>query len=179
MRAIGTLAMAGLTVRIATIGPEPGAIAAVAATGLVCECLDGVDGWLARRLGQTTPYGARFDMEVDAAMMLVLSTAVLAAGIAGPWVLAIGGWRYGYILAAQWIPALRQPLAPRFSRKVVAVAAALAQLAALLLSLTAAPRLVATIVLVLALVALSWSFIRDMVAQWRDHRRAQESGGPC
>ena len=34
--------------------------------------LDGVDGHLARRFDQVSDFGARFDMEVDAALILVL-----------------------------------------------------------------------------------------------------------
>ena len=41
--------------------------------GLAALLLDGLDGWWARRFGQTTTAGARFDMETDAALILVLS----------------------------------------------------------------------------------------------------------
>ena len=44
--------------------------------------LDGVDGWLARRSGIASAFGARFDMEIDALLILVL--AVLAWRSARP-----------------------------------------------------------------------------------------------
>jgi phosphatidylglycerophosphate synthase len=38
--------------------------------------LDGLDGWLARRFGLASAYGARFDMEVDGFLILVLALLV-------------------------------------------------------------------------------------------------------
>ena len=38
--------------------------------------LDLVDGWVARRTGTASPFGARFDLETDAALILVLSWLV-------------------------------------------------------------------------------------------------------
>src|SRR5690606_41330950 len=67
-----------------TDGPAAVAIALLATVGLV---LDGVDGRVARRTGTSSPRGARFDMEVDAFLILVLS--VHAALFLGPWVPAI------------------------------------------------------------------------------------------
>ena len=42
----------------------------------VALALDGVDGWWARRTGTCSAFGARFDMEVDAFLILVLSVYV-------------------------------------------------------------------------------------------------------
>ena len=58
---------------------------------------------MARARGETSAFGARFDMETDAALLLALSLAVPALGVAGWWVLAIGGLRYAYV-AAGWSP---------------------------------------------------------------------------
>ena len=58
--------------------------------------LDAIDGWLARRLGSASSFGARFDLEVDALMLMILSVLVWQADRAGPWVLAIGLLRYGF-----------------------------------------------------------------------------------
>ncbi len=38
--------------------------------------LDGVDGWVARRTGTANDAGARLDMEVDAALILVLRKSI-------------------------------------------------------------------------------------------------------
>src|SRR6185436_14514828 len=51
--------------------PRVAAIAVVATA--MTAVLDGVDGWLARRTGMASPFGARADMETDALLILVLS----------------------------------------------------------------------------------------------------------
>ena len=55
-------------------GPDPGA----AAGGLAIPALalDAVDGWVARRTHSVSELGARFDMEVDAYLLLVLGAYV-------------------------------------------------------------------------------------------------------
>ena len=78
--------------------------------------LDAVDGWVARRTW-TTARGARFDGEVDAFLILVLS--VYVARVAGAWVLAIGLARYVFLAAGWLLPWMRAPLPPRHWRKVV------------------------------------------------------------
>ncbi|CAM5466404.1 Phosphatidylglycerophosphate synthase OS=Streptomyces albaduncus OX=68172 GN=FHS32_003188 PE=3 SV=1 [Streptomyces griseoloalbus] len=65
----------------------------------VALILDGVDGKVARRTGTSTALGARFDMEVDAFLILVLSVYVSMA--MGPWVLLIGAMRYVFVAAAR------------------------------------------------------------------------------
>ncbi|QAY75032.1 CDP-alcohol phosphatidyltransferase family protein [Agromyces protaetiae] len=80
--------------------------------------LDAVDGWVARRTGSATALGARFDWEVDAFLLLVLS--VYVARSLGPWVLAIGLMRYAFVVAGWMLPRLRGPLPYRYWRKVVA-----------------------------------------------------------
>ena len=79
-----------------------GGLLAMVVVGTCCLVLDGVDGTVARARGETSSFGARFDMETDAALLLALCLAVPALGVAGWWVLAIGGLRYGYVLAG-WI----------------------------------------------------------------------------
>ena len=54
----------------------------------VALALDAVDGRVARRTGTVTAVGARFDMEVDAFLVLVLS--VYDVRLLGGWVLLIG-----------------------------------------------------------------------------------------
>ena len=72
--------------------------------------LDGADGWAARRQGLASAFGARFDLEVDAFAILVLSVAVVRADAAPAWVLAIGLMRYLHLCAARILPPLRHPL---------------------------------------------------------------------
>lgn len=91
----------------------------VAAT--LTALLDAVDGPLARRNGQNSEFGARFDMETDAAFTLVLCMLVLQAGQAGPWLLAAGLMRYAFIIAAHRWSWLAVTLAPNRRRQAVCV----------------------------------------------------------
>jgi phosphatidylglycerophosphate synthase len=95
--------------------PATGVLVAIAVVALV---LDGVDGAVARRSGTASRLGARFDMEVDAFLILVLSVDV--ARSSGVWVLAIGAMRYGFVAASWVLPWLRRALPYRYWRKVVA-----------------------------------------------------------
>src|SRR4051794_27037258 len=52
---------------------RPGAVATLVGLAAVALVLDGVDGWVARRTGTVSELGWRFDMEVDAFLILVLS----------------------------------------------------------------------------------------------------------
>lgn len=83
--------------------------------------LDAADGAIARRRGQASDFGARFDMETDALLIAVLSVLVLALDKAGAWVLAAGALRYAFVLAAVAWPWLAAPLPPSVRRKTVCV----------------------------------------------------------
>ena len=126
-----TLARGGLvTVLVGFIGETHAGWAAfiIAATVLA---LDGVDGWLARKLGTTSDFGARFDMETDAFALLVIGGLVWQNGKAGPWVLLAGLMRYAFVAAAKALPDLTGPLPPSFRRKTVFVIVAMALISCL------------------------------------------------
>ena len=136
-------------------GPLAIFLIALAAAALV---LDGLDGFLARRFGEVSDFGARFDMETDAFLILVLSLAALMLGKAGVWILAIGLMRYAFI-AGQWlVPRLKAPLPASFRRKLVCVLQVVALLA-LMLPAVAAP--MSSAIAALALAALTCSFGAD------------------
>lgn len=144
--------------------------AVLAALALAALVLDGLDGWTARLFDGATRFGARFDMEVDALLILVLSIAVALADRAGPWVLAIGGMRYAFLTAGRAWPWLRRELPFSRWRKFVCVAQGFVLAAALLPWVS--PALVQAS-LALALAALTHSFARDTLWLWR--RRARIS----
>ena len=129
----------------------------------VALALDAVDGRVARRTGTVSPLGARFDMEVDAFLILVL--CVPAAVALGPWVLLIGAMRYVFAAAGWAAPWLRGPLAPNLARRAIAAAQGIALVVVVAGVL---PRPAATVVAAGALAALVWSFGRDVVALWRN-----------
>jgi phosphatidylglycerophosphate synthase len=135
----------------------------IAATALA---LDFVDGVVARRTATASALGARFDMEVDASLILVLSVYVVPT--AGVWVLAIGAMRYVYVMAGWCLPWLRGPLPPRYWRKVVAAVQGVVLVFAAS-GILPAPLL--KLALVAALALLVESFGRDVVWLWRQRGR--------
>ncbi len=139
---------------------------AVFAIATVALALDGVDGWLARREGRVSSFGARFDMEVDSVLALILALNVWAAGTAGVLVLVIGLPRYVFLAASVALPWLNRALPDRFSRKAVCV---LQVGALILLQLPILPYVAAMALIALVAAALLWSFGRDVVWLWR-HR---------
>ncbi len=74
--------------------------------------LDGLDGYLARRRGTTSEFGALFDMETDAYFVLMVELVLFHRGELGAWILMTGVLRYVYVLARAFIPA-RRPDVPR------------------------------------------------------------------
>jgi phosphatidylglycerophosphate synthase len=173
-----TLGRAGIAALLTGLLAAPAALArpeigwGALALALVALALDGADGWMARRRGQESAWGARFDMEADAALILVLSALALAGGKAGAWVLALGLMRYGFVAAGWLRPRLTAELPPSFRRKTVCVLQ-VAALAALLAPVVEPP--VSTALAAVALAFLVWSFAVDVL--WLErHGRA---GGPA
>ena len=107
----------------ATLGEPYTPALAWAATvlAIAVTVLDGMDGWLARRSGVSSAFGARFDMETDALLIMVLALIAWRWDRAGVWVLACGLMRYGFV-AAGWVWRwLEAPLPPSLRRKTVCV----------------------------------------------------------
>jgi phosphatidylglycerophosphate synthase len=179
------LLLAGPAARAAAAGPANrvtlargalvGGVAALVADGLVhggisgarigvlvglasvALSLDLVDGWVARRTGSESELGARFDMELDALLIAVLS--VLVAVSLGPWVLLIGLMRYAFLLAGRYHPWLNAALPPSRARKVVAAVQGVVLVVA---ASPVLPRALAAVAVLVALAALLWSFGRDL-----------------
>jgi phosphatidylglycerophosphate synthase len=175
-RVVGTCWVIGLTLQAVLGWLSQSGQSVMIVIGACCLILDGVDGKVARARGESSPFGARFDVETDAVLLMALSVAVPVLGLAGWWVLAIGLMRYAYVAAAWVAPrpirmALRIPLPYRLSGKVVAVVQVVALLLVLTLGLIgiAVPPL-SNAVLAGALVALCWSFCRSICWQLRAAR---------
>ena len=167
IRGLGVCFLAGLALQALVGDLARLAVLTMIIMGTLCLTLDGVDGRVARARAEVSAFGARFDVETDAAMLAVLSVAVAALGIAGWWVLSIGVLRYGYVATSLFVPALRTPLPYRYSGKVIAVAQAVALLAALTFRLTHGEHWVSTALLLGALASLCWSFGRSVIWQLR------------
>lgn len=150
---LGAAALAGRS------APEGAFAWALAAGTAALVALDGVDGWLARRDGLASAFGARFDMEIDALTGLVLALLAWQFGKAGPWVLGIGLMRYGFVLLGCLLPRFARPLPPSRRRKAVCVLT-LGALVLIVAPPVAPPASVALAAAALAL--LAWSFACDL-----------------
>jgi phosphatidylglycerophosphate synthase len=129
-----------------------------AAVAVLVATLDGVDGWLARRHGISSRFGARFDMEIDALLILVLAILVAEFEKAGPWVILSGLLRYIFVAAGHYWPRLREPLFASRRRQAICVVQILALTLAILPAIQ--PPL-STVIAAAALAALAWSFLVD------------------
>ncbi|WP_424929375.1 CDP-alcohol phosphatidyltransferase family protein [Amaricoccus tamworthensis] len=128
--------------------------------------LDGVDGWLARRQDCESRFGARFDMEVDSLLALILAFHAWVSGMVGPYVIVLGLPHYLFVVLQYPMPWLAADLPERFSRKVVCVIQ-IAVLIALLSPVLSGPW--PDILAGIAVLALIWSFAVDVI--WlRRHR---------
>lgn len=159
---VARLVMAcALIAALIAAGAAPWAIFAV---GALAFALDGLDGWLARRAGLVSAFGARFDMEVDSVLAMVLALHAFQSGAVGAYVIVLGLPRYIFWVAQFPFPWLAAPLPERFSRKVVCVL----QIAALILVLLPlVPAVLAAGVAGIAALALVWSFWRDVHWLWQ------------
>lgn len=122
--------------------------------------LDAVDGWLARRFGLSSGFGARFDLEIDALLILILALLVWQSGRVGPWVLVIGLMRYAFVAAGWLLPGLRRPLPPSRRRQTVCVQQGVTLLLCLLPPVGG---LLASVAAGAALLALLASFAVDLI----------------
>jgi phosphatidylglycerophosphate synthase len=167
-----TTVRAALVSLVAGLVGEPStpplAAAAVAVSALALA-LDGLDGWLARRTRLASAFGARFDMEIDALLILVLSILAWQYGKAGVWVLASGLLRYGFVAAGSIWTWLRRPLVPTVRARAMCAAQIVGLILALVPVIT--PPASARIA-VMSLAALAYSFAVDILWLWR-HRSDQ------
>lgn len=161
-RALLVCGVAGLVAGSFTEPVTQTAIRTLVTVSAVALVLDWVDGRVARRTGTASPLGARFDAEVDAFLILLLSVAV--SRDYGGWVLAIGAARYAFLAAGWALPWLAAPLPPRYWRKVVAA------VQGIVLTVVASgllPRPAGMLAAGVALALLAESFGRDVVWLYR------------
>ena len=138
------------------------AVTTLVALSVLALLLDAVDGRVARWTRTSSRFGARFDGEADAFLILVLS--VYVARSFGAWVLLIGLARYVFALAALVLPWLRGALPVRHWAKDVAA------IQGVVLALSAAdvaPRSVMAVVLLVALALLVESFAWSVRWLWQ------------
>jgi phosphatidylglycerophosphate synthase len=156
---LGRAALTLLLVALLGAAPTPALGWLLVGLGTLGVALDGVDGALARGRNEASAFGARFDMEVDALLILVLAALVWQHDKAGAWILAAGLLRYAFVAASSLLPWLGAALPPSRRRQAVCVVQIVSLLGAL------APIVIQPWSAALAfagLVALVWSFAVDV-----------------
>lgn len=156
-----TLLRGGLVAMLFGLVGEANAAWVVVAIAATALSLDGVDGWLARRLGTASAFGARFDMETDALALVALTVLAWQYGKAGLWIVLAGLMRYGFVAAARLAPRLGRPLPPSWRRKAAFVVQAMALIVCLA---PIVPSPLSDAIALTGLLLLSASFAIDIVA---------------
>lgn len=134
---------------------------------LIALLLDGLDGWLARREKTASPFGARFDMEMDALFTLVLAVLVFQEGKVQVWALLLGTMRYLFVSVGLILPWLLRPLPVKKWRQTVCVIQASVLIACLAPSI--GPDF-ASALTAMALLLLGISFATDTVWLRRQYK---------
>ncbi len=160
-RATLACAVAGLVADEPGPGARPAPLVPLAVVALL---LDGVDGSVARRTGSVSAFGARFDGEVDAFLILALS--VHGARSRGWWVLGPGLARYAFGVAGWLRPWMARQLPTRHWRKV---ATAVEGIALTVAAAEVLPRRPTTVLLAVGAGLIAESFGRDVLWLWH-HR---------
>ena len=168
-----TLARSSLVIAVAALVADAfvqsSSLTAIVTLTVVALFLDSIDGQVARRTASATGLGARFDMEVDAFLIVILSSYV--AHSLGLWVLSIGAARYAFVAAGWLLPWLRECPPPRFWYKLIAA------IQGIVLTIAVAdilPRAVNVALVMLALVLLSESFVHEV--RWLRQHAAMSPG---
>jgi phosphatidylglycerophosphate synthase len=159
---VGRMALLAGLVSAAIGSVNPWVVVGVASLILT---LDGVDGYLARRHNRVSHFGARLDMEVDAALAVVLALIALATSSVGALVVLLAAPRYLFVAAAAVGPWLRATLPESRARKVMMVVQVVTLIA------LQVPGFFGTLTaFVVAAVAggLLWSFGRDIIWLWHN-----------
>jgi phosphatidylglycerophosphate synthase len=170
---LGRAAIACLILGLAA-GPQPVAGGGPAAWGPfalagMAWLSDLFDGALARRQGLGSAFGARFDREVDALLILALSAVAVASATVPAWALGIGLLHYLFAGVGLAVPACRRPLPPSLARRLVCGLQVVA-LGLLLAPPVSGPP--AAAIAAVALAALCASFARDLLGCLRAPRPA-------
>lgn len=167
LRAVLTCLLAGLVALT-----EPGQLGWLPlAAALTILLLDGLDGWAARRTGQASAFGARFDIEMDSLLVLLLCATVLLMDKAGPWVLLAGGLRYLFLAGTGLLPWMKGTLPESFRRKALYVVSTCG------VTLALAPVVTAPFSHVIAAVAVAGlviSFMIDISWLYRNTRKERK-----
>lgn len=119
---------------------------------------DGVDGWIAKRLHQTTLFGDHFDRETDSFFTLILSLLLIHSNLVGTWIVIAGLLRYITVIVNHLVPHTPSEYRWGAARVIYVIAIGLMLIPFFPIPGMATPAAVAAVILLLT------SFSRDY--QW-------------
>lgn len=89
---------------------------------LIGLCLDGLDGYLARKFNHGSDFGAYFDMETDSFYVAILASFWWLSGMVGGWILFIGFLRYIYVFFLKILNVEKKPeKSTRFAKTIAVI----------------------------------------------------------
>ena len=94
------LRLMGIAILLVAPAPDKFIFSTLALLLLV---MDAADGYIARRLGTASEFGAFFDKEVDAFFMLALCVSLYAEHRFQAWILVPGALRYAFVLLLRMV----------------------------------------------------------------------------
>ena len=167
--------MTALVLALVAESPDPAIAWLAVASASAALALDGLDGWLARRHGDSSDFGARFDMETDALLIFGIAALSWQQEKAGAWVLAAGLLRYLFIASSQFLPWMQRPLPNRRRRRVICVV----QIISLILCLLPlVPRPLSGAAALIGLALLTVSFAIDIEWLFRNRSAVNQPRRP-
>jgi phosphatidylglycerophosphate synthase len=130
--------------------------------------LDGLDGFLARKLDQRTDFGALFDMETDSVFVCIVSCLLLEKRILGTWILIPAFIKYFYFVFTDITGMNKLPEPRTFFGATIAVVMFIGLILAWVLpeNIRMIPPLVGTI---LICISFLYSFYRQILQIWIKH----------
>lgn len=131
----------------------------VVAAALVLLLSDGLDGWIARRLGESSKAGALIDQEADALLMLTLCFLLSRHDPPGAWIIAPGLFRPLFVLST---PKDGSTASKNISTKFTRATGTLAPVALALLLLPETPKYLMMPVSALTTALLALSFLKSL-----------------
>ncbi len=168
---VTTLRVLLLSLVAALIGESPTSTVAWggALLAVVVTALDGVDGWLARRTRFSSEFGARYDMETDALLILVLAVLAWQHDKAGAWIVLAGAMRYLFV-ASGYVWSWMNGELPQSQRRKTVCVVQIVGLIIVVSPIVTAPGSV--VVAAITLLTLTWSFGVD-VGWLHQHRQGR------
>jgi phosphatidylglycerophosphate synthase len=135
---------------------------------LVLVLLDGADGMAARKLNQSTEFGALFDMETDSLFVCLVSCVLISKGLLDQWILIPAFIKYYYAVLTDISGIRKSPDPKTMIGATIAVLMFLALILAFVLP-TKPSHLIAFIATLLICISFLYSFIRTLTKSITNH----------